>query len=342
MWLEFTFFSLTVLWLWKGIRVVRQDEAVILETLGKFTKILPPSIQVWIPLFQRLRSVEWRFSRAELGSFDEFVGSGIPLSELRYDPETLACKTKDGISIDVDLVVNFKITDARKAAYSTRNLFGYIEDCVLTELNSVVRQQEHQSITPDSIVAGLALSHLNTLVADAGCLFTRVSVQAIQLPAEIQQTNERIVAERRAVQAKLLRLEQEKQHHAGMEALREKELSVNQKIERQQQAHQRQLALEKAEAQAKEMQLLSDAEAYVAAQKLASSVKARQAELAQFSEESRALEQHPQLLAYRTQELSTRAWAQLSAGAGSRLVVAPLSALDAVARMPLLEALKAN
>ena len=87
----------------KSIKVVRQSEVYIIERLGKFHKIADAGLTIIIPFVDRVRSV-------------------VSLKQQTMDVPPQGVITKDNVTITIDTVVFYKVTDPAKAVYEIQSL----------------------------------------------------------------------------------------------------------------------------------------------------------------------------------------------------------------------------
>ena len=81
-----------------GFKIVPQQTAIVVERLGKFTKILEPGFQILIPFFDKLAYYH-------------------SLKEEAHEIMTQSAITKDNVTIHIDGVLYLKIVDPYKASY---------------------------------------------------------------------------------------------------------------------------------------------------------------------------------------------------------------------------------
>src|SRR4026208_1200400 len=84
-----------------GVKIINQYERGVVLTLGKFTGIRNPGLRIVIPIIQKIIKVDVRSTPVD-----------VPSQEVI---------TKDNVSIKVDAVVYFRVTDAAKAVLETNN-----------------------------------------------------------------------------------------------------------------------------------------------------------------------------------------------------------------------------
>jgi len=115
--------ALSVVFVLEGIQVVPQQNAWVVERLGKFNAILEPGLTFIVPFFDR---VAYRHS----------------LKEVPLDVPEQVCITKDNTQLSVDGIIYFQVTDPRLASYGTSNYVFAITQLAQTTLRSEVGKME--------------------------------------------------------------------------------------------------------------------------------------------------------------------------------------------------------
>ena len=125
----------------KGIKVIKQSEAMVVERLGKYYKTLNAGIHIIIPIMDIPRRMIWRFSRAGIGGqriaiFKEM--ERIDLRETVYDFEKQNVITRDNVVTEINALLYFQVTDPIKCVYEIANLPNAIEKLTQTTLRNVI------------------------------------------------------------------------------------------------------------------------------------------------------------------------------------------------------------
>src|SRR5256885_15560948 len=107
----------------EGVRIVPQQQAWVVERLGKFDRILEPGFNVIVPFVDR---VAYRHS----------------LKEVPLDVPEQVCITKDNPQLAVDGLIYFQVTDPRLASYGTSDYVTAITQLAQTTLRSEVGKME--------------------------------------------------------------------------------------------------------------------------------------------------------------------------------------------------------
>ena len=108
---------------YKGICVVPQQTAWVVERLGRFHAVLNPGLNLVIPFIDR---IAYRHS----------------LKEVPLDTPQQICITKDNTQLSVDGVPFFQVTDPQRASYGTSNYVIAITQLAQTTLRSVIGRME--------------------------------------------------------------------------------------------------------------------------------------------------------------------------------------------------------
>jgi regulator of protease activity HflC (stomatin/prohibitin superfamily) len=121
--LPFFILAVAVVFVIEGVKVVPQQNAWVVERLGKFNAILEPGLNFIVPFIDR---VAYRHS----------------LKEVPLDVPEQVCITKDNTQLSVDGIIYFQVTDPRLASYGTSNYVFAITQLAQTTLRSEVGKME--------------------------------------------------------------------------------------------------------------------------------------------------------------------------------------------------------
>ncbi|MBQ2612237.1 SPFH/Band 7/PHB domain protein, partial [bacterium] len=107
-----------ILYILKGIIIVKEQEKVIIERLGRYHTTLEPGFNLIFPLFDVPRPIMMKESRRAIdGSSYSYLRNmhRIDLRETMYDFPRQNVITKDNVSITINALLYFQIIDAKKA-----------------------------------------------------------------------------------------------------------------------------------------------------------------------------------------------------------------------------------
>lgn len=168
-----------VLFVVRAVKVVPQQNAWIVERLGRYHATLAPGLNFIIPFVDRLA---YRHS----------------LKEIPLDVPSQVCITKDNTQLTVDGILYFQVTDPMRASYGSSNYIVAITQLAQTTLRSVIgkmeldRTFEEREIINSSVVAALDEAALNW-----GVKVLRYEIKDLTPPAAILHAMQaQITAER--------------------------------------------------------------------------------------------------------------------------------------------------
>jgi regulator of protease activity HflC (stomatin/prohibitin superfamily) len=189
---------------WKTLKIVPQSTVLLIERLGRFNRLAQSGLNVIIPFFDSPRSVYWTNVRPGTTSID--------LREQYIDLPPQPVITRDNVTINVDSVVYWQITDPVKAVYEVADLVGGIIQLTITGMRSVMGEMDldHTLSSRDQINAKLRLI-LDEATDKWGVKVTRVDVKNINPPEDVRITMEKQMTAERNRRALILQAEGEKQ-----------------------------------------------------------------------------------------------------------------------------------
>src|SRR5690242_13669354 len=188
----------------KTIRIVPQATVMLVERLGKFDKVASSGLNILIPFFDKPRAVYWTNTRPGLVSID--------LREQYIDLPPQPVITRDNVTIHVDSVVYWQITDPVKAVYEMNDLVGGIVQLTITGMRAVMGDMDldHTLSQRDQINSKLRII-LDEATDKWGVKVTRVDVKNINPPEDVRITMEKQMTAERNRRALILTAEGDKQ-----------------------------------------------------------------------------------------------------------------------------------
>ena len=229
----------------KSIKIVRQAEVYIIERLGKFHKIADAGLTIIIPFVDHVRSV-------------------VSLKEQTLDVPPQGVITEDNVTMTIDTVVFYQITDPAKAVYEIQSLRRGIEYLAITTIRDIVGKMDLDETfsSRDSINDKLRVI-LDEATDQWGCKVDRVEIKDITPPADIRDAMEKQMNAERNKRALILQAEGERQSAITLAegkkeaAILEAEAEKESKIRRA--AGEAEAIKQVAEAKAQEIQMVYDA-----------------------------------------------------------------------------------
>ena len=177
----------------KSIKVVKQAEVYIIERLGKFYKVADAGLTIIVPFFDHVRSV-------------------VSLKQQTMDVPPQGVITKDNVTITIDTVVFYQITDPAKAVYEIQSLKKGIEYLAITTIRDIVGKMDLDATfsSRDTINDKLRVI-LDEATDQWGCKVDRVEIKDITPPADIRDAMEKQMNAERNKRALILQAEGERQ-----------------------------------------------------------------------------------------------------------------------------------
>ena len=189
---------------WKTIKIVPQSSVLLIERLGRFHRVAQSGLNIIVPFFESPRAVYWLNSRPGITSID--------LREQFIDLPPQPVITRDNVTINVDSVVYWMITDPIKSVYEINDLVGSLVQLTITGMRSVMGEMDldHTLSSRDQINSKLRLI-LDEATDKWGVKVTRVDVKNISPPEDVRLTMEKQMTAERNRRALILQAEGEKQ-----------------------------------------------------------------------------------------------------------------------------------
>ena len=220
----------------RNIRVVQQSQAYVIERLGAFSAVWGVGIHIKIPFLERV---------AKRVSLKEQV--------LDYPPQPVI--TKDNVTMQIDTVVYFQITDPKLYAYGVEQPMMAMETLTATTLRNIIGDLElDQTLTSRDEINTKMRAILDEATDPWGIKVNRVELKNILPPADIQSSMEKQMKAERDRRQAILQAEGTKKS-AILIAEGEKESAIL-RADAEKQA-----AIQKAEAEKQAAILRADGEA---------------------------------------------------------------------------------
>lgn len=179
----------------KSFKVVPQQEAHVVERLGKFQAILNPGLNILVPFLDR---VAYRHS----------------LKEIPLDVPSQVCITRDNTQLTVDGILYFQVTDPKRASYGSSNYILAITQLAQTTLRSVIGRMElDKTFEEREDINRTVVASLDEAAFSWGVKVLRYEIKDLVPPQEILRSMQaQITAERekraRIAQSEGLKIEQ--------------------------------------------------------------------------------------------------------------------------------------
>ena len=175
-----------------GIRIIPQSTAKVIERLGSYYTTMQTGVHFVIPFIDR-------------------VANDVTLKEIVKDFAPQPVITKDNVTMQIDTVVYFQITDPKLYTYGVENPVNAIENLTATTLRNIIGELElDQTLTSRDIINSKMRAILDEATDPWGIKVNRVEVKNIIPPRDIQEAMEKQMRAERERREKILQAEGEK------------------------------------------------------------------------------------------------------------------------------------
>jgi regulator of protease activity HflC (stomatin/prohibitin superfamily) len=176
--------------LFSTFKILNEYERGVVFRLGKFAGIRGPGLIILIPGIEKMTKVDLRL-----------VTMDVPAQDII---------TKDNVTLKVNAVVYFKVSDPSKAIISVENFYHATAQIAQTTLRSVIGQYELDEMLAHRDKINVRLQEiLDELTEPWGIKVTNVEVKAIDLPVEMQRAMAKQAEAEREKRAKIISAEGE-------------------------------------------------------------------------------------------------------------------------------------
>jgi regulator of protease activity HflC (stomatin/prohibitin superfamily) len=157
----------------RTVRIVPQARAAVIERLGRYVRTATPGLTILVPFVDRMR----------------------PLIDLReqvvsFPPQPVI--TSDNLTVAIDSVIYFQVTDPRSATYEIQNYIQAVEQLTITTLRNVVGSLNlEQALTSRDSINTQLRGVLDEATGPWGIRVARVEIKAIDPPPSIQDAMEK-------------------------------------------------------------------------------------------------------------------------------------------------------
>jgi len=182
--LEIVIGLMVVLFIFKGIEIVRPTENMLVEYLGKYQRTAKGGFNFLIPLIQR--------------------GIKVNITEQMVDVKPQMVITKDNLNAEVDAVVYYQIRDVKKAIYNVDDHRKQLTSLARTTLRAVIGKMNFSEANSERKRINEDVEKILDKETDSyGVEVLRVEIQKVEAPAHVQKAmNDVVVAERQKISSK--------------------------------------------------------------------------------------------------------------------------------------------
>ena len=184
---------IVVIFIIPNIKVVPQARSYVIERLGSYLTTWNNGLHFKIPFVDR-------------------VSNKVSLKEIVKDFAPQPVITKDNVTMQIDTVVYFQITDPKLYTYGIEDPINAIENLTATTLRNIIGELElDQTLTSRDIINSKMRSILDEATDPWGIKVNRVEVKNILPPRDIQEAMEKQMRAERERRESILQAEGEKQ-----------------------------------------------------------------------------------------------------------------------------------
>lgn len=175
-----------------GIKIIPQSRAFVVERLGAYHRTMQTGLHYVIPFVER-------------------VANNVSLKETVKDFAPQPVITKDNVTMQIDTVVYFQITDSKLYTYGVENPINAIENLTATTLRNIIGELElDETLTSRDVINTKMRSILDEATDPWGVKVNRVEVKNILPPRDIQESMEKQMRAERERREAILKAEGEK------------------------------------------------------------------------------------------------------------------------------------
>lgn len=187
------------------LKIVGQAEVMVIERLGRFHRLARSGLNILIPFIERPRAIDVRYYEADASGIKKITAASTTRIDLREQVLNFPSQpviTKDNVTIDIDAVLYYRVADPQKATYAVQNLPYALETLTRTTLRNIVGEMElDQTLVSRDVINKRMREVIEEASIGWGVDVTRVELQTIEPPHDIQQSMELVMRaerERRA------------------------------------------------------------------------------------------------------------------------------------------------
>ena len=230
------FIAIVAVFIVEGVRIVPQQQAWVVERLGRFYAILEPGLNLIIPFFDR---VAYEHS----------------LKEVPLDVPEQTCITRDNTQLAVDGIIYYQVTDPRLASYGSANYIMAITQLAQTTLRSEIGKMElDKTFESRDVINHQVVAVLDEAGRNWGVKMLRYEIKNLTPPEAILKSMQAQITAEREKRALIAKSEGQRQQEINL-ADGEKQADIL-KSEGEKQA-----AINKAQGDATAIKLIAEATA---------------------------------------------------------------------------------
>ena len=175
-----------------GVKIIPQSKAYVVERLGAYDRTMETGLHYRVPIIDR-------------------IANSVSLKETVKDFAPQPVITKDNVTMQIDTVVYYQITDPKLYTYGVDNPISAIENLTATTLRNIIGELElDETLTSRDLINSKMRSILDEATDPWGIKVNRVEVKNILPPRDIQEAMEKQMRAERERREAILKAEGEK------------------------------------------------------------------------------------------------------------------------------------
>ena len=175
-----------------SIRIVRQSTVGVVERLGQFLAIQEAGFRLLLPFVDTMRIIDMR--------------------EQVYNLPSQPVITKENVTMNIDAVIYFQVTDPYRATYEIVDIYAAVEKLALTSMRNIIGEMRLDQTLASRDVINAKLQHvLDDATGKWGIKVNRVEMKDIEPPRDIADAMQKEMRAEREKRATILLAEGEKQ-----------------------------------------------------------------------------------------------------------------------------------
>ncbi len=202
-------FLIPVLLVWKGIKVVPQQQAWIVEKLGRFDRVLEPGLRFLVPFVER---VAYKHS----------------LKEQAVDIRAQSAITRDNVTLTLDGIIYLRVIDPKAASYGVSDPYFAVTQLAQTTMRSEIGKMDLDKTFEEREALNANIVHsINEAASTWGIQCMRYEIKDITPPQSILQAMEQQVTAERQKRAEILESEGQRQSQINRAEGQKQEVVLN-------------------------------------------------------------------------------------------------------------------
>ena len=190
--------AVTVIFVVEGVRIVPQQQAWVVERLGRFHKILEPGLNLIIP-------------------FMDHVAYAHSLKEVPLDVPEQTCITRDNTQLAVDGIIYYQVMDPRLASYGSENYIMAITQLAQTTLRSEIGKMElDKTFESRDVINHQVVAVLDEAGRNWGIKVLRYEIKSLTPPDAILKSMQAQITAEREKRALIAKSEGQRQEEINL------------------------------------------------------------------------------------------------------------------------------